>query len=87
MAKAKKGRIRFELNKKGVSALLRSPGVSRDLQARANRIATAAGDGVRAYTWQGHDRTRARVFTATRDADYRQARYRTLSRAIDSGRG
>lgn len=84
---AKRGRIRWELNKPGVAALLRSPGVKADLQRRADRIALAAGAGVVGYVWEGFDRSRARVFTASEEADYRQARYRTLSRAIDAGRG
>lgn len=84
---AKQGRIRFELNKKGVSQLLRSPGVKADLQNRADRIALGAGVGVRGYVWEGHDRSRARVVTTTPDADWRQARYNTLGRAIDAGRG
>lgn len=84
---AKKSRVRWDLNRKGVAALLRSPGVNRDLQSRANRMALAAGEGVKGYVWQGHDRSRARVVTTTPDADWRQARYRTLSRAIDAGRG
>lgn len=81
------GRVRFDRNPKGFAQLLRSPGVQRDLQSRANRIALAAGVGVKGYVWQGHDRARARVVTTTPDADWRQARYGTLSRAIDAGRG
>lgn len=82
-----KSRIKWELNKKGVAALLRSPGVKRDLQNRADRIALAAGSGVSGHVWEGHDRSRARVQTTTKDADVRQAKYKTLSRAIDAGRG
>lgn len=85
MAK-KQGRIRWEMNKKGVAALLRSPGVKRDLKDRADRIALAAGAGVKGYVWDGFDRSRARVVTTTPEADFRQARHRTLSRAIDAGR-
>lgn len=84
---AQRGRIKWELNTKGVAALLRSPGVKADLQNRANRIALGAGVGVRGYVWDGHDRARARVVTTTPDADWRQARYNTLGRAIDAGRG
>lgn len=84
---AQKSRIRWDLNKKGVAALLRSPGVKADLQRRAGRMALAAGEGVKGYVWEGHDRSRARVTTVTRDADWRQARYNTLGRAIDAGRG
>lgn len=83
----KRGRVRWDLNRRGVAELLRSPGVQRDLQSRANRIALAAGVGVKGYVWQGHDRARARVVTTSPEADWRQARYRTLSRAIDAGRG
>src|SRR5690606_10936180 len=60
---AKKARIRWDLNRKGVAQLLRSPGVKRDLQSRANRIALAAGEGVKGYVWDGFDRSRARVVT------------------------
>lgn len=80
-------KIRIEIDPKGVRALLRSPGVRADLQSRADRIATGAGPGVTAYTWQGHDRVRARVTTATEEADKNEALYDTLSRAIDLGKG
>lgn len=81
------GRIRWDLDRKGVAALLRAPGVKADLQRRADRIALAAGAGVRGYVWDGADRARGRVVTVTPEADFNQARYRTLSRAIDAGRG
>ncbi|HEX7352490.1 hypothetical protein [Brachybacterium sp.] len=82
-----RGRIKWQLNKKGVAQLLRSPGVRADLQKRADRIATAAGPGVDARVWDGFDRTRARVATTTEEADRNQAQYGTLSRAIDAGKG
>lgn len=81
------GRIKWQLNKKGVAALLRSQGVVDDLRDRGNRIATAAGSGHRAVVYQGHDRARGRVMTTTAKADERQAKTRSLSRAIDAGRG
>lgn len=82
-----KQRVKWQLNKAGVAALLRSPGVKADLRARGNRIAAAAGPGVSAHVWEGFDRSRARVTTTTREADEREATSRSLSRAIDAGRG
>lgn len=82
----KAGRVKWQLNKKGVGQLLRSEGVQADLRARANRIANGAGPGVAAHVWQGFDRARARVVTTTEEADLREAEDRALSRAIDLGR-
>lgn len=82
-----KQRITWVLNKQGVAALLRSPGVKADLRSRANRIAAAAGPGVEGHVWEGFDRSRARVQTVTAEADRREATQKSLSRAIDAGRG
>ena len=66
--------------------LLRSDGVRRDLRARAERIAAAAGPGmavdsdiddVRAYAW---------VWTDTPEAMVAEATNRKLTRAIDAAR-
>jgi hypothetical protein len=61
--------------------------VQGDLRGRASRIATAAGDGHEVELAVGRVRARASVRTATFEAMRAEAENRTLSRAIDAGRG
>ena len=80
-------RIRIELDKAGVGALLKSAEVKADVDRRARAIAAAAGDGMKASSWVGFDRARARVQTDSPEADRAEAEDRALTRAIDAGRG
>lgn len=77
----------FNLNKRAIGDLLRSPKVRADLARRARNIAAAAGPG----KWNVHDETgrrRARAVVVTGDFEARrnEARTRALTRAIDAGR-
>lgn len=69
-----------------VGRLLRSKEVLADLQARGERIAATAGDGFAAEPFIGRTRARVTVRTATPQAMEREARDRTLTRALDAGR-
>ncbi len=71
----------------GIRELLKSPMVQRDLRARAQRIANAAGPGMEVRTDVGRNRARAAVVTADVDAMLAEATDRKLTRAIDAGRG
>ena len=79
--------IRIEVNSAGIQALLKSAEVQADLEARAHRIAAAAGEGMEAGSRVGKTRARASVITATRKAQLAEATERALTRALDAGRG
>jgi hypothetical protein len=79
--------IRVEVNDAGIRALLKSPEVQAMLKAKADRIAAAAGPGMEATSWTGRTRARASVITATAKARRAEATNRSLTRAIDAGRG
>lgn len=80
------GKTRIELDKAGIGRLLKSDAVRADVQKRAERIATAAGDGVKATSWVGFDRAHGRAFTNSAEADRAEAMDRVLTRAIEAGR-
>lgn len=69
-----------------MKGLLRSPEVRADLEARARRIAAAAGPGMEVDVEVGAKRARASVRTATYEAMRAEATDRALSRALDAGR-
>lgn len=77
---------RLVVSRKGIRELARSPEMKADLVKRAEAIAAAAGDGVVVDTNEWARRTRASVRTLTYRASRREAKNRTLSRAVDAGR-
>lgn len=79
--------IRVEVSSAGIQAVLKSAEVQADLEARANRIAAAAGDGFEAGSRIGKTRARASVITASRKARLAEAEDRALTKALDAGRG
>ena len=79
--------IRIEVNSAGIQALLKSSEVQEFLKAKADRIAAAAGEGMEATSRIGRTRARASVVTATRAARRAEAVDRSLTKAIDAGRG
>lgn len=80
-------KIRIDINSAGIQALLKSSEVQAILRAKADRIAAAAGEGMQATSRIGHTRARASVVTATRAARRAEAVNRSLTKAIDAGRG
>jgi hypothetical protein len=80
--------IRVEINDAVARELLKSPEVQGDLRRRAQRIAASAGKGTYDVT-SSMTPTRARVSVGTADQAARQAEAtdRTLTRALDAGRG
>lgn len=78
---------RVEVNHRAIADLLRSPAIERDLRARADRIAAAAGPGFVAHSEVGQHRARAAVVTETFDAMLAEALEHRLLRAVDAGRG
>lgn len=81
------GDVTVKLNRAGIEELLRSSGVAGDLEARAERIAAAAGEGFDHEVEIGPSRARAAVWTATRAARRAEASDRALTSAVDAGRG
>lgn len=81
MAKA-----RVELNSKGVQQLLKSREMQALVNARAKRIAAAAGPGHAVEPDNSGDRARASVVTRSYAAKKAEAKDRTLTRAIQAGR-
>ncbi len=75
-----------KLNRKGIRDLLRSAEVRNDLERRAARIASAAGEGMESDSSTGKNRARATVWTDTYEARRAEADGFALSRAIDAGR-
>lgn len=78
--------VRVVLNRRGIREILRSDRVRRDLVARAQRIADAAGPGHEVQEYTGRNRARATVRTASFEARASEAHDRTLTRAFDAGR-
>lgn len=78
--------VRVKLNSRGVRELLRSDEVKRDLEARAERIAAAAGPDMATEVTVGAQRVRAVVYTATPHAMASEAKHGRLSAALDAGR-
>ena len=81
------GKIRIEISDSGIQDILRSSPVQSFLKAKADRIAAAAGKGMRASSYVGRTRARASVITATGGARRAEATDRSLTKAIDAGRG
>lgn len=79
-------RMIIKINSAGVKALLNDAGVLADLEARGERIAAAAGDGVETNTVRGKDRPSVFIRTETNAARAAEAEDRALTRAINAGR-
>lgn len=82
------GEVRIEFNEDAARELLKSPEVQADLERRAAAIAGAAGDGTFDVT-PSMTPTRARVSVGTADhaARHAEATTRSLTSALDAGRG
>lgn len=80
-------KVKVVVNPKAVRDILRGREMQADLERRARRISTAAGPGHRVESNVGRNRARAVVITETYEAMRREATRRSLSRALDAGRG
>lgn len=77
----------LKINPYALRALMKGAPVQADLKARADRAATAAGEGMEAHVQVQSARARASVVTATPRAMRREATEKALTRAIDAARG
>jgi hypothetical protein len=80
-------KVRLEFNYAAFDAVRKSPEVQADLRARAERIAATAGDGNEVNTQVGAHRARASVRTETYEARKAEATDKSLTKALDAGRG
>lgn len=78
-------KTRIKWNVKAFRELRLEPGVIADLGERAEAVASAAGPGYEASTFEGKNRGRASVITADYAAMRDNARNQTLLRSLDSG--
>ena len=81
-------KVRIEMNGAGIRALLKSPGVQADIEARTNAVAAAAGapEDFKPSVYIGKTRVRGSVITASRAGQEAEATDLVLTRAIDAGR-
>lgn len=83
--------VRIELNKAEVRRILRGEGeysgVRDEIERRTEAIAAAAGEGMEPSVQVGAKRLHGSVITATAEAMVAEARDRTLTRALEAGRG
>lgn len=77
-------KVRFQPNRKGATALLKSAEVQRMLQRTGDAVALRAGDGFGNQVNVG-TRARATVMTETAKAKRSQAKNHDLERAIGGG--
>jgi hypothetical protein len=84
----KMSEVKIEFNDAAFIEILKSPEVQADLLQRANAISGAAGDGTFDVT-PSFTPTRARVSIGTADhaARHAEATNRSLTSALDAGRG
>lgn len=78
-------KVRFELDRAGVRALMRSPEMQAVLKARADTVKGRCGDGYEAYMAQ--TRAVAVVETATRQAVDDNSANNTLLKATSTAHG
>lgn len=74
--------VRIKWRLAGFRELRLEPGVQNYIDQLAADIAARAGSGYEVSPWQGKNRARSSVYTATYDARYDNARNQTLLRAL-----
>ena len=79
-------RVRLELNREGVAALMKSPEVQAELAERGGRVLAAAGEGHELKASVGRNRARVKVFTRSQHAKNAEAKRRNLTLALEAGR-
>lgn len=78
-----------KVNRAGIRAVLRSDGVLRDLERRAEAVATASSDGDLTYEVRsevGRQRARAAVVAAGARTNAHELAHHDLARTIDHAR-
>lgn len=78
--------MKIKWNIDGFRQLRYDPGVAADIDARAARIAAAAGPGYESSPYRGATRHRASVITTSAKAAASERKHGKLLRSIDAGR-
>lgn len=78
--------VKIKWNIDGFRQLRYDPGVAADIDARAARIAAAAGPGYESSPYRGATRHRASVITTSAKAAASERKHGKLLRSIDAGR-
>lgn len=78
--------VRIVHKNEGYRALLTDPAVQADIQARAQRVANAAGEGYEMKASVPRRRARAAVIAVTHEARRDNSANNTLIRSLDAGR-
>ena len=76
------GKVRVELNEKGVRELLQSPEMAAICKEHAQTIANRAGEGYMVTTYTGRTRVNASVYAATDKAKRDNLKNNTLLKAV-----
>ena len=83
MATAK---LKIKLNYKGFRELRTNRKAVQELERRGRNVKAAGGSGMEMSTYVGRQRARVTVYAATPAAKRREAKSRSLTRALDAGR-
>ena len=75
-------KMKFELNRQGVGELLKSKEMEQVLNGYAQEIASRAGEGYRAGSYQGSDRVKVNVWPETPEAWQDNLENNTLLKAV-----
>ena len=75
-------KIRFELNRKGVSELMKSPEMQSALSEYGAAVAKRAGEGYEATTAVGKTRANVKISAATAHAWFSNLKHNTLLKAL-----
>ena len=79
--------VKVELHKDGIIALLKSPGVLKDMERRGQNVADAAGsEDFESRAWLGFDRARATVRPSTYEGRRAESEDKRLTSSIDAAR-
>lgn len=74
--------FKFELNRKGVSELLKGQEIQKVLSEKASEIKGRAGDGYVQDTKVGKTRANAMVYPDSAEAYFKNLKHNTLLKAI-----
>lgn len=80
-------KVRLKFHYPAFNAVRNDPAVVAEITRRAEAIAAAAGEGHEVTVRTGGARARASVRTATHEARRSEAVDKTLTSALDAGRG
>lgn len=79
-------KVRIELNRAGITQILKSPSMRSAVERRARQIAAASGPGYEADSMIGRNRARASVYAKSFRARRDNARNNTILRNIGAAR-